>query len=306
MPTLAVRHNNPGNVSLPIKGWKGGGFIVGAPGQSGYASFPNVQTGLAAFNARVTSYIGRGYNTIGSLNSIYAQDGNWKNNVSRLSGIGINTPLDASNPAQMTQLQDGILKAESGKGLLDWGGGPAANPTGVISGDPATQIGGKNNYLTYAPEQSGAPGLASGDPNQLGAGAVGPSGMVTDPQKADPNATIAPGTQSGILSGMWEMLGVTAVTTAGQAVSKATTTSGETIGKATTESAKTISEQQKASSVAETGTLAGIANAAFSNTFNLFQRFGVILLALLLIGLALWLMGSSTVDGAKRQLASAI
>lgn len=114
MTIAAIRFNNPGNVSLPIAGWSGGGTIVGIAGQSGYASFPDMATGAAALQQRLTTYIERGYDTIAGMNSVYAQDPNWKNGVSSASGIGLNTTLDPNNPTQMAALTSGIIKQETG------------------------------------------------------------------------------------------------------------------------------------------------------------------------------------------------
>ena len=51
----AMTYNNPGNVSLPIKGYHGPGTIIGAPGQKDYASFPDLASGFAAFDQQVTT-----------------------------------------------------------------------------------------------------------------------------------------------------------------------------------------------------------------------------------------------------------
>jgi hypothetical protein len=111
----ALRFNNPGNISLPMKDWTGGGSIVGLKGQPGYAAFPDMATGMAAFTHRVGNYINdRGLNTIAALNSVYAQDSKWGAGVSRASGIDLHTPIDTSNAAQMSALHKGILTQEMG------------------------------------------------------------------------------------------------------------------------------------------------------------------------------------------------
>lgn len=115
---IGNRENNPGNVSLPIKGWTGGGTIIGAPGQPGYASFPDFSTGVAAWSQRLDTYAQRpGGNTIRGLNDTigYATDPNWKNNVAAGSGLGLDTPLDSSNRGA---LMVGIAKAEGNWGSM--------------------------------------------------------------------------------------------------------------------------------------------------------------------------------------------
>jgi len=115
---LGNRANNPGNVSLPIKGWTGGGAIIGAPGQPGYAQFPDFATGVSAWSVRLDTYAQRpGGDTIRGLNDTigYATDPNWKNNVSAGSGLGLDTPLDTSNRGA---LMIGIAKAEGNYGGL--------------------------------------------------------------------------------------------------------------------------------------------------------------------------------------------
>ena len=140
MTIAAIRYNNPGNVSLPIQGWKGGGTIVGLSGQSGYASFPDMQTGYAALQQRVSTYIGRGLTTIDKLNSVYATDSNWKNGVAAASGIGKNEPLDPTNQAQMSALLNGIIKQETGKSPsalgIDTSSGLAWDPASIPSYTP--------------------------------------------------------------------------------------------------------------------------------------------------------------------------
>jgi hypothetical protein len=113
-------YNNPFNISLPFTGGAGfGGTIVGAPGQPGYASFPDLQSGFDAGATRLTQYITgqTSYgtlNTIGTLGPVYAQDPNWAAAVSRISGIPIGQTLDPNNPTQMAALQRGIITQEQG------------------------------------------------------------------------------------------------------------------------------------------------------------------------------------------------
>lgn len=135
--TLAERYNNPGNVSLPIKGWTGGGSIVGASGQSGYASFPDMETGYAALQQRINDYITtKGYTTIRQIGSVYAEDLNWGNAVARISGIGKDTPLDPSNTAQMSALLGGIIRQETGKDATALGLDTSTGLGTAVAADP--------------------------------------------------------------------------------------------------------------------------------------------------------------------------
>lgn len=133
MTILAVRYNNPGNVSLPISGWSGGGTIVGAPGQVGYASFPTMAIGFQAFIWRLRTYIEAGRNSIRTIGAIYATDPNWPAAVAGLSGIGIDQKLDPANAAQMQALATGIIKQETGMSLAQLGIPPMSAPTAAPS-----------------------------------------------------------------------------------------------------------------------------------------------------------------------------
>lgn len=117
MTIAAIRYNNPGDVSLPISGWTGGGKIVGIPGQVGYAEFPSMAIGFAAFEQRLRSYIARGRDTIRKIGEVYATDPHWGLAVAELAGIGIDVRLSASASGQMSSLASAIIKQETGMTL---------------------------------------------------------------------------------------------------------------------------------------------------------------------------------------------
>lgn len=117
MTIAAIRHNNPGDVSLPIQGWHGGGKIVGVQGQPGYADFPTMQIGFEAFKQRLRTYIGRGWNTIALMAPHYATDPNWRNGVAKFSGLKLTDKLNAANGDQLAKLASGIIKQETGHSL---------------------------------------------------------------------------------------------------------------------------------------------------------------------------------------------
>lgn len=122
MTLAALRHNNPGDVSLPIKGWHGGGKIVGVQGQPGYAEFPTMEIGFEAFKQRLRSYIlDKGYKTIALMAPHYAQDPHWRIVVGKFSGLGLDEQLDPANGDQMMKLAKGIIRQETGKTLQQLG-----------------------------------------------------------------------------------------------------------------------------------------------------------------------------------------
>ena len=137
MPIAAIRFCNPGNVSLPIKGWTGPGRVVGIHGQRGYAQFPTPDIGFAAMRQQVCNRIVQGYDTINKLggSGIYENPPtqSWIDNVSKYSGIGGGDWLDYKNEAQIGALLRGICKQETGLTLAELGvgaglAGPPAMP----------------------------------------------------------------------------------------------------------------------------------------------------------------------------------
>ena len=136
MTIPAIRYNNPGNVSLPITGWTGGGHIVGLPDQPGYAAFPTMQAGYEAFKLRLHLFITmQGRNTIRTIGALYAADPHWPMAVSNLSGIGIDTPIDPANASQMDALAAGIIKQETGMTIAQLlAASPSPSPSPTASG----------------------------------------------------------------------------------------------------------------------------------------------------------------------------
>ena len=117
----AVRYNNPGDVSLPIDGWTGGGEIVGIPGQPGYAKFPTMQIGFEAFQADVRRYIAEGRTSIAKIGEVYAVDPSWGVDVASIAGIRPFARLHPSNAAQMATVAAAIIRQETGLTLVDLG-----------------------------------------------------------------------------------------------------------------------------------------------------------------------------------------
>jgi hypothetical protein len=138
MTIAAMRHNNPGDVSLPIKGWNGPGKIVGVEGQAGYAEFPTMQIGFEAFQQRIRSYIDEGRATIALIGKVYATDPHWPRAVSEIAGIGLNVKLNPANASQMATVAAAIIRQETGKTLAQLGiSHPAPKPAPNPNDDTA-------------------------------------------------------------------------------------------------------------------------------------------------------------------------
>lgn len=115
MTIAAIRHNNPGDVSLPIKGWTGVGKIVGVEGQPGYAEFPTMQIGFEAFQQRLRSYIvDQHRNTIRKIGTVYAADPHWPAAVASIAKLPEDGVIDPENATQMEALASAIVKQETG------------------------------------------------------------------------------------------------------------------------------------------------------------------------------------------------
>lgn len=121
MTIAAIRFKNPGDVSLPIKGWTGPGHIVGLPGQSGYAEFPTMQIGFEAFQQRIRADIEDGRNTIRKIGFAYAADPQWPKDVAEIARIPIGAVLDLNDQKQMKALAAAIIKQETGHTLASLG-----------------------------------------------------------------------------------------------------------------------------------------------------------------------------------------
>lgn len=126
MTVAAIRYNNPGDVSLPISGWTGGGKIVGIPGQVGYAEFPTMQVGFEAFQQRLRSYITQGRNTICKIGAVYATDPHWPVAVAGLAKLPLDAALDPKNTAQMAALASAIVRQETGMTYAELAGKKSA------------------------------------------------------------------------------------------------------------------------------------------------------------------------------------
>jgi len=134
-----IRNKNPGNI-------KYGEFAKahGAIGQEGpFAVFPDMETGKAAMNALLTSYMKGGKDTISSIINKWAppgvDDNNTKNYidfVSKQTGIDPNKRL---TPEELSAVQDAMTRFEGG----NWGKSskpsaplPLGTPIGATSPGP--------------------------------------------------------------------------------------------------------------------------------------------------------------------------
>lgn len=158
MTALGIRANNPFDISLPSAGYFGG-TVIGAPGQSGFAQFPDMQTGYNAGVQRLADYVSGNTSygpqtTLSQLGGIYATDPNWASSVSRLSGIPLNQTLDANNSAQMQQLGNGILQQELGVSaatpiINQYGGGATSNGPLDDAFDSGSGLSGYNTNSIF-------------------------------------------------------------------------------------------------------------------------------------------------------------
>lgn len=266
MAIAAIRYNNPGNVSLPIKGWTGGGTVVGIKGQSGYASFPDANTGYAAFSHRVDDYItNKGLTTIRLMNTRYAEDPNWGAGVSRNSGIGIDTPLNVSDQNQMEALRGGILRQETGM---------TARQLGVTNTAPT---GGEPLFL----DEQGRGVDANG--NVVSGNGVWTGGGTTE----------GGGTDLGTLHGGGKSQNQSS-SSSGSYVSGFTEEVAQALGinltQATLAAASTAAQTSTANTTAEIAASNAIADMTFGSIRDYFGRFVFILVGLLAVGFALYML----------------
>lgn len=299
MTIAALRYNNPGNVSLPISGYSGPGKIVGIAGQSGYASFPTMADGYNAFQARLQSRISEGYDTISSLNTVYAQDPNWGASVASLSGIPADATLDPNNSAQMSALSSGIVQQETGMSPADLGingsnlDGGSGGSIGVLTGPTSTAADGTvydnaTGEVISSPYGSVDSSAFAGSGLDHGGGPYDAAGVVNlAPQELGPQSP-QPGGASYTGAGGQPVFVTDASNTgqiAGQAVSSGVQSASATLS-------KQIDASTKAGVAAGTSWFSSIEQAAT----DLAIRFGLILIAVALLAGA-WVFFSAESKG---------
>ena len=131
--TTAHQYNNPFDISLKPSqlGAYPGAYIQPIQGQPQFVAFPTYAMGVQAFQDRLDRAFSGGNpsGSIAELNTWYARDQNWQNNVSSASGIGVNDALDPNNVDQKNALAYGIVSAEHGRGTADeiFGGPPGSS-----------------------------------------------------------------------------------------------------------------------------------------------------------------------------------
>lgn len=130
-PPLPLRNNNPGAVS---------------PGGS-VAQYPDMQTGVKAMDDNLASYAGKqDAKTLGQVITKWVGSPDnapayIKDVTSRL-GIGANTPVDLTNPAQRLAISSAIMLHENGSAAVFAGGNGSA---------PKTPAQGGSNYPVQVP-----------------------------------------------------------------------------------------------------------------------------------------------------------
>lgn len=139
---LPLRNNNPGAVS---------------PGGS-VAQYPDMQTGLTAMDQNLASYAGKP--DAGTLGQVITK---WvgsppnapayiKDVTARL-GIGANTPVDLTNPAQRQAIATAIMLHENGPSAVFSGGQSGAAPGGPIYAAPPQGATAAANASQGAPSK---------------------------------------------------------------------------------------------------------------------------------------------------------
>ena len=134
-----MRNNNPGN--LIDNSWTQG--FPGYAGSDGrFAIFDSPQSGMAGLDRNLQSYGAKGVNTPLAIASKWAPSGDGANNpvayagvIAKHLGIGLNDPIDMSNPAARAQVGSAIALVENGPGK--GGVGPSAPPMAYAPSGPS-------------------------------------------------------------------------------------------------------------------------------------------------------------------------
>lgn len=226
MPSLGYRTFNPGNVSLPIPGWSGGGFVDAGGNQAGHGTFSSFDQGIAALNQRLQVFQDRGFMSIQDIGLSGKYEvpatASWGQDVSNFSGLSLTAPLNLNDPVQQALVDFGISAHESqlstanialgyspGQSAADTrsdisqdyapGGNPPADISGTTSDIPTPSprpsdigSGSLNSITTMTPDQAAA--------NDPGSTAAATPGDTTGPYS--PQATGGlPGPFGAILGG---------------------------------------------------------------------------------------------------------
>ncbi|MGL4756298.1 MAG: hypothetical protein ACRCXB_28425 [Aeromonadaceae bacterium] len=167
--TLARRNNNPGNIKFV--GQKGA-----VMGEGGFAKFATPEAGIAAMQAQLKLYQGRGINTISKIVSTWAPPGEndtakYIADIAKMTGMDPNKQVDMNNPMQAGALISAMARKESGWRLsgqqlagglgVGYAGqqGPMTGVSGVAGGGGNTTI--SVGQITVQTAATDAKGIAS-------------------------------------------------------------------------------------------------------------------------------------------------
>ena len=233
--------------------------------------------------------------------------------VSRAPGLSWGGVQGASGPVTAAIISGG--NNIGGNYFSDQWGAPSdafnqsfAAAQGGVPTPPANPFAGSSPYGTLTPisptdgSVSGSSGtlFQQADPTGIGAMNGSPVPLTINPDGTGGSLpTFAQGAATpvgSLVSGLWEQVGATAVTTAGKEESQAIAQAGNTQAKAVQQAAQSINQAATANTKSLTTTSTGIASAAISDIFNLFERGGVLVMGLIFLAGALFILafGSNT------------
>ena len=236
--------------------------------------------------------------------------------VSRAPGASWGGVLGATGPATAGILGGGVniggnfFSDRWGTPSQGWLGGVSTTGAQTPFNPDTTATGSQYQFSVQPFDQSGSTGLPTFAQPGGGAGTTGTSIGTPDQQDAS-GAGLPMFTQpavqqqtGGILSGMWEPMGVTAVTAAAKTQADAVKKASEAATKASAASDK----QNQADTQQQTTTASNIFSAFFSNIYDMFVRGGVLVFGLVLVAGALYLMyqNPGALQSAGRRAAGAV
>ncbi|RJQ35218.1 hypothetical protein C4568_01200 [Candidatus Parcubacteria bacterium] len=119
-PSLTCRTNNPGALTYAPWQAKYGGVPCGMDNNT--TCFPTMEQGIAAHGGLLVGpkYYGSGEGTIGDAATRYstANQSQYASFVSNATGIGVNQPVDPSNPQQLGSIMMAQSRFENGRGVI--------------------------------------------------------------------------------------------------------------------------------------------------------------------------------------------
>lgn len=217
-----------------------------------------------------------------NVRDIAAQWGfRWGGDFSR-----VDTPHFEALPKALQISGDGSIPPDLLENVMSAKGAGTVTSLSVFEpGDSGLSAFARDGGLGMA--GAGAP-IDPTNPGSIGSAAEQAAAQAGIPTMGKANAL-------NILSGPWEFMGVTAVTTAGKGVAEATTASGKEQAEATKKAAEIEAEAQVDTTKSLTTTLTNLGASWFGNVFDLFTRGGVLIVGLVLLGIAAFVLSKPDV-----------